>query len=70
MLVVLPKKHEYLNLLLSSLTIHFSVTGVTETWLIDNSRSIYNISDYSLIRSDRQSGRGGGVAMYISNLFS
>lgn len=66
----LAKKHQYLNLLLSSLTIHFSVTGITETWLSDNSSPIYNISDYSLIRSDRQSGRGGGVAMYISNLFS
>ena len=28
----LAKNHEYLNHLLSSLNIHFSVIGITETW--------------------------------------
>ena len=46
-----------------------SVIDVTDTWLNKKSLSIFNIDGYSIVRSDRIriNGRGGGVAMYISN---
>ena len=67
----LVKNYEYLNILLSALTKPFSVIGVTETWLNDTSPStLCNIDNYSIVRSDRKTGRGGGAAMFISNLLT
>ena len=42
------------------------IVFVTETWLNHNiSDELVQISNFNLLRSDRTSGRGGGVALYI-----
>ena len=42
---------------------------ITESWLYCNIPNIaVNLDGYHLIRKDRSSGPGGGVAVYISNL--
>ena len=57
-----------IQLLLSSLNNYpFSAIGVTETWLHSKSPPIFNIDNYRLLRSDREHGRGGGVAIYAHN---
>ena len=43
----------------------FSVIAITETWLHSKSPPIFDIENYTLLRADRQKGRGGGVALYI-----
>lgn len=54
-------------LLLSSISIHFSVMDITETWLSDhNSPSKIDIDSYSFIRADRTTGHGGGGGLYDS----
>ena len=40
----------------------------TETWLHDNiTNSMINVNNYEIIRSDRRSRRGGGVALFYKN---
>ena len=64
----LNKNFDDLNTLLSTLNnFEFSVLGVTETWLHSNSPPIFDLDNYDLIRNDRATGRGGGVAMYLHN---
>ena len=64
----LSKNFESLKLLLSSLNeFPFSVIGISETWLRSNSPNLFNLNNYKLFRSDRNKGRGGGVALYIFN---
>lgn len=47
----------------------YDVVGVTETWLTPAiSSDVVAIANYSLLRNDRE-GRGGGVALYIKNIF-
>ena len=64
----LAKNFDNVQLLLDSLDCQFSVVGISETWLHSNSPPLYDIPNYSLIRSDRLDGRGGGVA-FISTMF-
>ena len=64
----LNKNFDSLELLLSSLGhFPFSVIGISETWLRLNSPNLFNIDNYKLFRSDREKGKGGGVALYIHN---
>ena len=45
-----------------------SIVCFTETWLTpDIPHSVVDMQGYSLLRRDRTSGLGGGVAIYISN---
>ena len=62
----LNKNFESFELLLSSLqNFPFTGIGITETWLHHNSPNLFNIDNYKLFRSDRKTGRGGGVAIYM-----
>ncbi|XP_072165199.1 uncharacterized protein [Diadema setosum] len=63
----LNKNFEYLENLLHSLNnFEFSVIGISETWLHQNSPDIFNLPNHKLVRADRQGKRGGGVAFYIA----
>ena len=63
----LNKNFEYLVDLLHSINnFPFSVIGLSETWLHENSPDMFNLPNYKLIRADRNGRRGGGVALYIS----
>ena len=60
------KNFEYFNNLLDSLNyFSFSVIGISETWLHENSPDMFNLPNYKFIRADRKGKRGGGVAFYI-----
>ena len=64
----LNKNFDSIEVLLNSLNqFPFSVIGITETWLHTSSPNMFDIQNYSMIRADRRTGRGGGVAMYIYN---
>ena len=57
-----------IDLLVNSLsTYKFPIIGITETWLHSRSPPLFNINGYSLIRTDRKNGRGGGVAFYLND---
>ena len=52
---------------ISSLSFSFSVYGFTETWIHSKTPMLFNLEGYSFEHSDRIDGRGGGVALLISN---
>ena len=54
--------------LLNSIEHQFSVICISESWLNSNSPcQLLELHDYKMLRSDRQTGRGGGVVMYIKS---
>ena len=61
----LSKNFDNLETLLCTLNFPFSIIGISETWLHNNSPPVFNIPNYNMIRADRKGGRGGGVAYYI-----
>ena len=52
---------------ISSLSFSFSVYGFSETWIHSQTPMLFNLEGYSFIHSDRIDGRGGGVALLVSN---
>ena len=64
----LNKNFDSIELLLTSLqNFPFSLIGVSETWLHNNSPPLFTLESYKMLRSDRKHGKGGGVAIYIRN---
>ena len=64
----ISKNFDSLETLLQSLVnFPFSVIGISETWLHENSPDIYNIPNYEMLHVNRKEGRGGGVALYVFN---
>ena len=47
----------------------FSIIGVSETWLIDETSDLVNFSGYNVISNHRLSKVGGGVGLYLQNHF-
>ena len=43
----------------------YDIVGITETWLGEVDGDEFNIEGYKVIRKDRSSKRGGGVAVYV-----
>ena len=64
------KKHsDDLAEFLSTLDTSFSTIGITETWLDNSTKDLYNIPGYTFLASSRQHKIGGAVGLYIkSNL--
>lgn len=58
-------KNKFLELEAIIKTGGYDIVGITETWLGDEDGEEYNIEGYNLIRKDRSSKRGGGVAVYV-----
>ena len=52
---------------LHSLKINFSLIGISETWITDNTANLYDISGYKFINVNRKNKVGGGVGMYIKD---
>ena len=50
---------------LTTLTINFSIFGLTETWLTDTNSSIYSIPGFTSVALNRQNRRGGGVMIQV-----
>ena len=62
----LRNKVDYLTLLLANLKINFTVIGISETWLQNDSHDVDMIG-YEFIHKNRPDRSGGGVGLYLSN---
>ena len=56
-----------LKSLLARLTKQFSIIGISETWLNDNTYDLVNIQGYNYISNHRKDKTGGGVAVYLQD---
>ena len=45
----------------------FDVIGISETWLTDDNKDLYSISNYQHISNVRKTRRGGGVSLFIAD---
>ena len=61
----LPKHAKELQSYLSNLNIEFTVIGLTETWLSQDTVDLYNLDGYQHFNLFRGSKRGGGVSLFI-----
>ena len=62
----LRNKVDYLTLLLANLKINFTIIGISETWLQNDSHDVDMIG-YEFIHKNRPDRSGGGVGLYLSN---
>ena len=58
----LPAFQSYLDIL----DHHFSIIGLTETWLKPSNISAYGIGGYNHVGITRQNTKGGGISLFIS----
>ena len=54
---------------LNTLEHHFSIIGLTETWLKPLNVSVYGIEGYNHVGITRENTKGGGVSLIISQEF-
>ena len=52
---------------MSNIYCDFSVIGFSETWLNSSNIDTYGIDGYSHVGITRESGKGGGVSLFISD---
>ena len=64
----LRNKVDDLTLLLANLNVKFTVIGISETWLQNDSHDVDMIG-YKFIHKNRPDRSGGGVGLYLSNNF-
>ena len=55
---------------LSNLNVNFDIIGISETWLNETNKYIYNLNGYNHVPLVRQDRVHGGVALFISASFS
>ena len=65
----LCKNFDALKELLFITQYKFSMICVTETWLNDTSPFLFDIDNYSLLNVNRKGMKGGGVAIYVNDIY-
>ena len=63
----LKKNFNSLNNLLNMVNYSISVIAVTETWLSDSLRDVYDIPGYNFISLPRTGKSSGGVGIFLNN---
>ena len=64
----ISKNFQDIAMYMNGLNFQFSIIGLTETWLNDNSLlDSYSLQDYNLIVNNRCRSKGGGVGMFIKS---
>lgn len=63
----LPCNNQELYNCLQLAETNFSIIALTETWLTDNNKTLYDIPNYNSVHSTRVDRRGGGVSLYIDS---
>ena len=58
-----------INSYLDMLEYKFDVIALSETWLNIDDTNVYNIDEYDMYTSSRTNKNGGGVAIYVRNIF-
>ena len=53
-----------------TLLIDFQIIGLTETWLNDITRKLYDMENYEILKQHRPSKTGGGVAIFKKTVLS
>ena len=66
----LKNKLDDLHSLLVRTSITWDVICIAESWLKNDILQYYNLENYNLVASCRDSGEGGGVALYIHEKYS
>ena len=69
----LSKNFESLKELYNLLSLMFSIVRFSETWSKDekvNESSLYQLEGYNLLHLNRKHNNGGGVAIYVKDLYS
>ena len=61
----LPKHHEDLTTLLSSFSFDFSCIVLTETYLKDYNKNLFDLASYDLFCACRKQKRGGGISVCV-----
>lgn len=60
-----PKNLHNLSSYLQCLDMSFDIIGLTETWINETNKNLYNIKKYVHKESFRKVKRGGGVSLYV-----
>lgn len=60
-------KVEDLQQYLADIGHNFTVIGISETWLDNNTELYIQLPNYSFINTNRKMKTGGGVGMFISS---
>ena len=63
----IPKNFDRLRHYLLELNHNFSVISISETWLKQYNKTLYNIKGYTHVSQIREKRTGGGVSMFINN---
>lgn len=63
------KHFEEMRLYLHTLKHHFSVLGLSETWVKDSSCDLFDLDSYNLYQNTRSEKRCGGVSIYIDSQY-
>ena len=63
----LPAHHTEWQAFLDSIEEHFTLIGLTETWLSENNAESYSFSGYNHVFNYRDNRLGGGVSLFIDN---
>ncbi len=58
-----------LVMLINALAFSFDIIVVTESWLQDSTSHLYNISGYKLFCKQRHHGTGGGICIYVRDVY-
>ena len=63
----LNKNFNAISEFLSTLSFNFSICGFSETWINNSTPLLFDVNGYAFVHSDRSHGKGGGVALLISD---
>ena len=63
----LPKHYDELESYINSLNFTFSFIALTENWLDESKKDLYDLQGYSCLHKFRKGKRGDGVSLYIEN---
>ena len=66
----LPKNSDNINSLIKSLHIQPDILVITETWLTDNNKQLYELTGYHSYHIVRNTRRQGGVSIFIYDQIS
>ena len=63
----LSRNFDNISDFLSTLSPSFSIIAISETWINGQPIIPYHLSGYTFLHSDRETGRGGGVALFVKD---
>ena len=63
----LNKNFDAISEFVSTLSFNFSIYGFSETWINNSTPLLFDMNGYAFVHSDRNLGKGGGVALLISH---